>query len=137
MTIGKPVHARPTLRQRNFARQMRLSLTPAEKRLWWELRRRIELKNTHFRRQVSIGPYIADFCCMGCRIVIEADGGQHYSAEAEHRDAERSRLLSDHGFEVLRFTNTVIMTDMDSVLATIFAAVSRKLGGLPADVSAK
>ena len=103
---------------------MRASLTQAEKRLWWALRHRIELQDSHFRRQVAIGPYIADFCCLGCRLVIEADGGQHYSDEAERRDGERSHMLAAHGFEVLRFGNTAILTDMDNVIATIFAAVS-------------
>ena len=131
MTTGKPLFDRPPLRQTTFARRLRASLTQAEKRLWWELRHRIELQDSHFRRQVAIGPYIADFCCLGCRLVIEADGGQHYSDEAERRDGERSRVLAEHGFEVLRFTNTDILTDMDSVIATIFAAVSRKLDGMP------
>jgi len=35
---------------------MRAAMTPAEKRLWWALRHRIELQGTHFRRQVAIGP---------------------------------------------------------------------------------
>ena len=62
--------------------------------------------------------------------MIEADGGQHYSDEAERRDGERSRVLTAHGFEVLRFGNTAILTDMESVVATIFDAVSsRREGG--------
>ena len=91
------------------------------------------MQDTHFRRQVAIGPYIADFCCLGCRLVIEADGGRHYWDEAERRDGDRSRLLAEHGFKMLRFGNTVILTDMDSVIATILAAVNRKLEGLPAE----
>ena len=129
MAIGKLTFSPPPQRQRNFAKHMRASLTEAEKRLWWALRHRVELRNTHFRRQVAIGPYIADFCCLACRLVIEADGGQHYSDDAERRDAERSRVLAEHGFEILRFTNTPILTDMDSVMATIFAAISKKLAG--------
>ena len=108
---------------------MRSAMTPAEKRLWWALRHRIELQGTRFRRQTPIGPYIADFCCLGCRLVIEADGGQHYSDEAEHRDADRSRVLAAYGFEVLRFGNTAILTDMEGVIATIFAAVGRRRKG--------
>ncbi len=127
MTTGKPTHPQPSQRQRVFAKRMRASMTEAEKRLWWALRHRIEMRESHFRRQVSIGPFIADFCCIGCRLIIEADGGQHYSDEAERRDAERSRYLQAQGFEVLRFTNTAILTEMDSVIATIFAAVSRRL----------
>ena len=131
MTTGKP-YDRPSLRQRNFAKQMRASLTQAEKRLWWALRHRIALQGTHFRRQVAIGPYIADFCCLGCRLVVEADGGQHFSDEAERRDGIRSRVMAAHGFEVLRFSNSAILTDMDTVIATILAAVNRKLDQHPA-----
>ena len=135
MAIGKRIFSPPSQRQRTFAKNMRASLTEAEKRLWWALRHRMELRNTHFRRQVAIGPYIADFCCLGCRLVIEADGGQHYSDEAERLDGERSRMLAEHGFEVLRFTNTAILADMESVIATIFAVVSKKLGGQQSSVS--
>ena len=135
MAIGKRIFSPPSQRQRTFVKNMRASLTEAEKRLWWALRHRMELRNTHFRRQVAIGPYIADFCCLGCRLVIEADGGQHYSDEAERRDGERSRMLAEHGFEVLRFTNTAILADMESVIATIFAVVSKKLGGQQSSVS--
>ena len=137
MTTSKPRQPRPTPGQRLFARRMRAAMTPAEKRLWWALRHRIELKGTHFRRQTPIGPYIADFCCLGCRLVIEADGGQHYSDEAEHRDAERSRVLAAHGFEVLRFGNTSILTDMETVIVTIHAAMNRKLDGMPAEKTRK
>ena len=129
MTTRKPRHPRPTPAQRLFAKRMRATMTPAEKRLWWALRHRIELQGTHFRRQVAIGPFIADFCCLGCRLVIEADGGQHYSDEAERRDGERSRVLTAHGFEILRFGNTAILKDMESVVATIFAAISRRREG--------
>ena len=30
-----------------------------------------------FRRQVPIGPFIADFVCFEARLVLEVDGGQH------------------------------------------------------------
>ena len=126
MTTGKPLYARPSQRQRTFARRMRKNLTEAEKRLWWVLRHRIELRGTHFRRQVAIGFYIADFCCIGCRLIIEADGGQHYTDEAAQKDAARTAALETYGFEVLRFTNTMILTEIDIVVATIFAALVRR-----------
>jgi adenine-specific DNA-methyltransferase len=34
-----------------------------------------------------VGPYIADFCCLWGRLVVELDGGQH----AEETEAERKR----------------------------------------------
>ena len=54
-----------------------------------------------------------------------------FADEAECRDAERSRVLTAHGFEVLRFGNTAVLTDMEWVIVTIFVAVSRKLDGMP------
>ena len=52
-----------------------------------------------------------------------------FADEAECRDAERSRVLTAHGFEVLRFGNTAILTDMEGVIATIFAVVGRRRKG--------
>ena len=34
-----------------------------------------------FQRQKAIGNYIADFYCAKARLVIELDGGGHYTAE--------------------------------------------------------
>ncbi|HEY7231246.1 MAG TPA: DUF559 domain-containing protein [Pseudolabrys sp.] len=63
--------------QREFARQMRARPTEAERKLWWHLRHRLSLSGSHFRRQVQIGPYVADFVSHRLRLVIEVDGGQH------------------------------------------------------------
>ena len=65
-----------TIVANEFARALRKRLTPQEVRLWMKLR---ELKalGFNFRRQAPIGPYIVDFVCFRCRLVIEADGGQH------------------------------------------------------------
>ena len=44
------------------ARHMRRHPTDAEKKLWYALRSRRFL-NWKFRRQVPLGPYVADFLC--------------------------------------------------------------------------
>ena len=49
-----------------------------------------------------------------------------FADEIECRDAERSRVLTAHGFEVLRFGNSAVLTDMGRGIATIFAAVRRR-----------
>ena len=51
-------------------------MTETEKALWQELRRG-KIPGTRFRRQVPIGPYVADFACLQSRLIIEIDGGQH------------------------------------------------------------
>ena len=53
-----------------FARELRRNVTEAEKKLWQQLRL-LKDENRHFRRQVPIGAYIADFACHYCKLVVE------------------------------------------------------------------
>lgn len=98
------------------ARNLRKNLTPAERKLWQVLRRR-QIASVRFRRQVPIGPYIADFCCLELRIIIEVDGGQH--ARQADADERRTRWLGDRGFTVVRFWNNDVLQNPDGVLARI------------------
>lgn len=99
------------------ARELRQAMTDAERRLWRYLRR--HFLGIHFRRQVPIGPYVADFACLGRMLVIEIDGGQHLgSAEDEIRD----RWLGERGYRVLRFWNHETLKNTEGVLAVIAAA---------------
>ena len=100
------------------ARRLRRDATPAETALWRVLRDR-RLASTKWRRQVPIGPYIADFVCFEHRLVVECDGSQH--AESE-RDGVRDAWLASRRFRVLRFGNNQVLAQRDEVLETILAA---------------
>ncbi|OYU15493.1 MAG: hypothetical protein CFE37_05040 [Alphaproteobacteria bacterium PA4] len=97
---------------------MRQVMPEAEARLWHRLRDR-RLMGHKFRRQHSIGAYVADFACVAARLVIELDGSQH--ARAEAADARRTAVLNGEGWTVLRFWNGRVLTDMDNVLRDILA----------------
>ena len=101
---------------------MRHALTPAEKRLWWHLRHRLPVEGSHFRRQVAIGSYVADFCCLGARLIVEVDGGQHGFDDHQAYDAARTAALEARGFRVLRFSNADVICAIDDTLDTIIAA---------------
>ena len=102
------------------APRLRRAMTDAERRLWTALRRQMpEVAGTHFRRQVAIGRYIADFVCLGRRLIVELDGETHDEGEQKRRDVERDAYLRQQGFRVLRFRNRDVMLDMKSVLRTI------------------
>lgn len=88
-----------------YARSMRRMPTPAEHKLWRLLRDR-RFVGFKFRRQVPIGPYIADFVCYEAKLIVEADGAQH--AESA-RDLERDTELSRRGFRLLRLWNADIL----------------------------
>jgi very-short-patch-repair endonuclease len=109
----------PPNRQRAHA--MRLTPTDAERKLWWNLRRRLTVPGSHFRRQVRLGHYIVDFACHDLRVAIELDGGQH--GEHVARDARRTKFLESQGYRVLRFWNNEVLTNIEGVLEAIQSAV--------------
>jgi len=107
--------------QRRLAREMRLAPTEAERKLWWHLRHRLPTPGTHFRRQVRIGRYIADFVCHAKRIVVEVDGSQHASAPSRMRNARgRSRPM------VLRCWNNDVLTNINGVLEDILSEMDER-----------
>ncbi|MFZ0421710.1 MAG: DUF559 domain-containing protein [Xanthobacteraceae bacterium] len=103
------------------ARAMRSSPTKAEQKLWWHLRHRLALSDSHFRRQVHLGRYIVDFASHQLRIVVEIDGGQH--AVRVNLDATRTKFLESEGYRVLRFWNNEVLENIDGVLETIQSAI--------------
>ena len=56
--------------------------------------------------------------------MIEVDGSQHFEAENELRDRERTRYLEERGLRVLRFTNREVMLETDAVLNVILEALT-------------
>jgi very-short-patch-repair endonuclease len=101
---------------------LRRNTTEAEKRLWHRLRK-FDLEGSHFRRQVPIGPYIADFACMAARFVIGVDGSQHADDRGQEHDERRTRWLMKEGYRVLRFWNGDLVRNMDGVIETIYAVL--------------
>src|SRR5207237_3372346 len=106
---------------RSNARALRKNSTDAERILWSELRDH-RLNGASFRRQVPIESYIADFLCHAARLVIELDGGQHFSDESEQADAARSAVIEAKGFKVLRVSNHDVMRNRAGVLEIVAAA---------------
>jgi very-short-patch-repair endonuclease len=76
-----------------LARTLRRTMTDFEVRLWANLRRN-QLGGFHFRRQHTIGPYIADFACLDAKLVIELDGAQHGLEQERARDLHRDAYLA-------------------------------------------
>jgi very-short-patch-repair endonuclease len=104
------------------AREQRQILSDTERRLWYNLRDRRFL-GYKFRRQVSIGPFIADFACKSARLIIETDGDRHGFDDQYERDVRRTLWLNKNGWRVLRFWNSELASDMNNVLERIFSAL--------------
>lgn len=97
------------------SRQLRRVQTIPEHELWSRVRNR-QLSGLKFRRQYSIGVYIADFVCIKKKIVIEVDGGQHNSKISRAYDVRRTKYLENEGYSVIRFWNKEIMENIEGVL---------------------
>ena len=84
----------------------------------WRLLR-LAFPDAHFRRQVPIRDFIADFASHPARLVIECDGGQHNAAA----DALRTSLIEAEGYRMLRFWNDEVLGNPDGVHGLIAAAL--------------
>jgi len=103
------------------ARGLRRTMTDAERAVWRRLKART-LNGAKFRRQHTIGPYVADFACLERQLVIEIDGGQH--ARQLEADAARTEFFRKQGFRVLRFWNGDVFSNIDGVLTAIMEALA-------------
>lgn len=102
-----------------YARALRKSLTPQERKLWYYLRNR-RFEGFKFRRQFPIGIYIVDFCCFSAKLIIELDGGQHNGSNFVIKDRRRDNYLKSLGFTILRFWNNELDNNRQVVLDSIY-----------------
>jgi len=98
------------------AKELRASMTDAEKTLWNALRAN-RLDGWHFRRQQVIDGFIVDFYCHAAALVIEVDGEIHETQK--EADVERDHALTARGFRIQRFTNDEVQKDLPDVLKKI------------------
>lgn len=107
------------------ARELRNNPTPAEAELWPHIRKR-QIEDCEFRRQHIIGHFIPDFVCLDRKLILEIDGGYHQLPETRLKDSERTQVLEQMGYQVLRFKNEAIFKDLDDVLNQIRTALVQR-----------
>ena len=88
-----------------YAKELRKNMTPWEMKLWNCFLREYPIR---FQRQKVIDNYIVDFYCAKARLVIQLDGGGHYTDEQMQYDATRTKILEKYGLKVLRICNLEI-----------------------------
>jgi ATP-dependent helicase HrpA/adenine-specific DNA-methyltransferase len=107
------------------ARQLRQAETWAEKLMWRWLRDR-RFSGYKFRRQHPLGAYYLDFFCEEADLNIELDGRQHGRPDQAQRDGERERFLKSRGIKTLRFWNSQLRRNGQSIRDTIFEELQRR-----------
>jgi len=109
--------------QRKLVRkELRENQTPQEIILWARLRN--SQTGYKWKRQVSIGPYIADFYCWKKLLVIEIDGSQHL--DNKEYDQERENYFTELGIRTIRFWNNEINTNIESVILIITETLKKQ-----------
>ncbi|MGM5469374.1 leucine--tRNA ligase [Flavobacteriaceae bacterium LMO-SS05] len=109
---GNPNNAHLLLER---AKDMRANPTKAEAALWQHLKsKKINVK---FRQQHLIEDYIVDFVCLSKQLIVEVDGKIHEFQVEE--DSNRTEVLENKGFKVIRFTNEEVLGNIDSVISRI------------------
>lgn len=101
------------------AREFRQDETWAEKLMWRWLRDR-RFSGYKFRRQHPVGIYYLDFYCEEAKLAVEVDGFGHGHPDQQHHDAEREGFLQSHGIKTLRFWNSHLRRNAQSIRDTIF-----------------
>ncbi len=112
--MPRPLRSNPTTKHR--AIELRKELTPAEHKLWAVLRGD-QLRGVNFRRQHAIGPFIADFCSLKAKLIVELDGSQHL--EQPGYDQQRTKYLESQGYKVIRFWNNEVLNNLEGVILAI------------------
>ena len=123
-------HAVVSKRQRSRAKQLRQAMTRVET-LLWDYVKANRIDGLGFRRQVPIGNYIADFVCFSAKLVIELDGESHDFEERQKADQNRDVFFASEGFQVLRFTNEQVTSNLEGVVEAIRQSTTSRASGLP------
>jgi very-short-patch-repair endonuclease len=124
--MQKRKHEKAPAHMIELAKNLRRNQTDAETVVWNLLRNR-QMENAKFRRQHPIEGYIADFYCEQYQLVIELDGGQHFTDAGIKKDVERTQRLNELGIHVLRFENRQVLTETETVLQMIYEALTPAL----------
>ncbi len=112
---------------KKYARKLRNEMTDAEQRFWYCVRRK-RFRTIQFYRQKPLHRYIVDFYAPVARLVVEIDGGQHFTTEGLARDVERDASLARMGLRVMRFDDRMVLMDIDTVLDEVWKVICAATG---------
>jgi len=106
-------------RNQRFAHELRQNMTKSEACLWKYALRAGRMKGYSFRRQRPILNFIVDFVCMPLKLVIEIDGYSHFLDDVLMKDSIKDEALKEAGYEIVRFTDKQVLTDITNVISEI------------------
>ena len=109
------------------ARKNRKDMTPQEKHLWYDF---LRMYPVNFLKQKVIDNYIVDFYCPKAKLVIEIDGGHHYTKETMKYDKIRTDYLEDFGLKIIRISNNDVNNGFYEVCEHLDREIQKSLSQL-------
>jgi tRNA/rRNA methyltransferase len=110
---------------RGLARLLRRNPTEAERRLWASLVNDRRFAGRGFKRQVPVGPHIADFVSFPLRTVLDLVPARESEAAAATR-AEKREWLAERDYRVIEVSAAEVETDVRRVLDQLEAAIAMR-----------
>jgi tRNA/rRNA methyltransferase len=110
---------------RGLSRLLRRNPTEAERTLWAALTRDRRFAGRGFKRQVPVGPHIADVVSFPLRVVIDVVPGEEPEA-ARKACAQKRAWLEERGYRIVAAAAAEIEADVGAVLDRL----ARELGRL-------
>ena len=108
---------------RGLARLLRRNPTEAERTLWEALTRDRRFAGQGFKRQVPVGPHIADFVSFPLRVVIDVVPGDE-PEPAQTSRAQKRRWLEERGYRVLVVSGAELEADVGRILDRLAGELS-------------
>ena len=109
-----------------IARDLHKRMTKQERHLWYDFLKSYEYQ---FYRQRIIDRFIADFYCPAAKLVVELDGGQHYTEKKMLDDEHRSLIINQYGIHVVRIPNNEIDNNFYSVCTYLDSVIKKRIKG--------
>jgi very-short-patch-repair endonuclease len=106
------------------AKALRARMSLPEVKMWLAVKDR-QLGGFRIRRQAPIGPFIADFACFECKLVVEVDGSTHDEKKLAY-DRNRQAWLEKSGLQVFRIPAIEVLSNLDGVLEGLLIELRRR-----------
>ena len=106
---------------KELTRELRRNQTKTEQIFWEKVRNR-RFNGSKFLRQYPIRFeidrmkkfFVADFCCMKIKLIVEIDGKIH--DKQKEYDEYRSYILNNLDYKIVRFKNHEVLHNFPSVI---------------------
>jgi tRNA/rRNA methyltransferase len=109
---------------RGLARLLRRNPTESERSLWTGLINDRRFAGRGFKRQVPVGPHIADFVSFPLRTVISLLPANE-AKDAIRSRHERNKWLSEHGYRIIEVSASDVDADVNRLLDRLDADLAQ------------